>query len=174
MFVLYPFFFFFFCKKKLYSWPCGKQRRREKVMSRHLMPLLLYLVRFFFLSFQCFLLYPFFTHCIFQYKNTHGKANGDTPLGVRLMTCLVNSFYPLFVNFDLISGHASSELLDFFEHNLILFFACSLHPTSSIAISIIFDITDIGVTDPSWGYILTILWLYFICPLNHGYFNNAI
>lgn len=107
-----------YCKKKYMAWHV-ESKNEGKVMSRHLMPIHSYLVTFLFLSFQCFLPYLFPTHNIFQCKDTHGKGNDSTPLGIRPMNCLFNFFYTLFVNIDSIV--LQSRCLIFLRYDLTLF-----------------------------------------------------
>lgn len=126
---------FFCCKKKLYGLAVGSKKGGKKVMSRHLMSINSYLVTLLFLFFSCFLpfIQIFFIHCTFEMLGQPYKGNGSTSLGIRPISCLVNLFYSLFVNFDLILEVFRSSYSIFLKHDLP-FFCYSFHSTSLIAI----------------------------------------
>lgn len=129
--------------RELDVWETGKGGKR---MPRHLVFIFPYF------SFQTLFLLLSFRQWLFQCENHHGKGNGASLLRIQPMTRLVDPFYPLFIDFDSISGVLRSSCSILFEHDLALSSRALSVRRLQLSFRRWFGIIDIRVTYPLYGY----------------------
>lgn len=124
-------------------------------MSGQLMPVNSHSFTSSHISFQTFL--PYFSYrLLFSCKSYHRKGVAAYFLGISPMTCLVSSFYPLFVNFaPILDILQSSCSIFFFKHDLTLFTRALSVQRIRLLFLQWFDMVDIRVAFSHAGTNLT-------------------